>query len=207
MVKMYIDLSKGKEMNRYHELKAVIQKIYSDGIVNDSELGCLNQLSRDAEDGYYIAADRLHAMSPSNPEYEQLNSLVTHLRNCWKLMDYATTHGKSNNKAQKKAENDKKMQEQIDAKKSLSLNKKTQMEKIPLDLNLSMSEMLLLISLKTPDLRRKANLEYISQAVAEMLPERRQEMENRINRTMTAMQKERLDEMQMNRLMGLELTR
>lgn len=205
MSEIYFDLSKGKEMNRYHELKAIVQRIYSDGVVNDKELGCLTQLSRDAEDGYYVAAERLHGMSSDHPEYAQLNSLVSHLRNCWKLMDYVTMHGKNNNKLHKKIEKEKQIQKENKAKEVLPLDIKEKKE--PLDLNLSMAEMLLLLSLRTPELRRVANYEYIAQAVAEMLPDRRKEMESRVNRTMDAMKRERLNEMQMNRFMGLELTR
>lgn len=203
MPEMYVDLSRGKEMNRYHELKAIVQRIYADGIVSDRELGCLDQLSHDAEDGYYVAADRLHDMSPNDPQYAQLESLVSHLRACWKLMDYAATHGHTNNEAQKSAE----LRKQNTAAQALSLDTREKAEKEQLDLNLSMNEMLLLLSLRTPELRREANREFIADAVRHMLPERRQEMESRITRTMAAMEKERLNEMQMNRLMGLELTR
>ncbi len=199
MSELYVDLSKAQGMNRYHELTGIINRVYTDGLVSDMELKSLEKLERDAEDGYYLAADMLHAMDPKDPKYPEVKYLVSYLRNCWRLMDYAATHAKRDNQ-------NTKAPTPPDKTPAKAVLPKEQPKK-PLDLNLSMEEMYFVLSLRTPEMRREANREMIAKKVKDMDPHRQADLKSRIVRTMAAMEKERLTEMQMTHLMGFEMSR
>lgn len=182
------------EVKRYNDLQSFVAKVYADGIVSPDEMKDLTVLKQDTLAEYQVVNEMLEKVDRSSSLYDRLKTLQLHLRRGWQLLDYATDRATSYNE----------MSNEDKIKKNARQNTH---QILDLGQDLTMVQMALLIeSLTGPEKARVAE-ERLKKELSELTPENKQRVTKRVANTLTHMEKEQMNEMQLNRMLGLERSR
>lgn len=182
------------EVKRYNDLQSFVAKVYADGIVNESEMSELTTLKQDALAEYQVVNDMLEKTDRNSPLYDRLKNLQLHLRRGWQLLDYATDRAHSYNEMSAEERTRK------DARQH-------QHQPLEIGAGLTMAQTALLLeSLAGPEKARVAESR-LKQELKELPAVRKSAVAERVVLTLSHMEKEQMNEIQLNRLLGLERTR
>lgn len=185
------------EVSRYNDLRDFVAHVYADGVVSDEESQKMRELQENALETWQVVSSMLNEMSPNDKGYDRLKELQVHLRRGWQLLSYANNKANSYNK----------MNEQERAKEVARMHQK---QELCLDKkSMSMAEMALILSVINPQNRAEViEAEMAKEAKGHTLSAARSiQLRERVVQTLLSMEQTHLDEMQMNKMLGLSYTR
>jgi len=174
----------------YRDLKTWIDGFYQDGKIESKELSDMKMARGDILLDYQIAQDLIAKMDENSPQYAAAKQLMTHLYNCYLLIDNAVDKGAIFNSL-----ND----EQKVRRDARSRNK----EKLDLNLDNAL-ELELMNSLKSKNARISAEQVFHHLAMKEINPVRKAQLQARVVEAIQYMQQEQKNALQLNRVLGLQ---
>lgn len=176
----------------YQDLKTWIEGFYQDGKIDAKELSHMKMARSDILLDYQIAQDLIAKMDSNSPQYMAAKQLMTHLYNCYLLIDNAADKGaiynSLNNEQKMRRESRPRHKEVLDLKLGNGL------------------EFDLLNSLKTKNARISAEEAFYHLAMKEINPERKAQLQMRVVEAIKYMQQEQKNALQLNKVLGLQRT-
>lgn len=174
----------------YRDLKAWVDGFYQDGKIEAKELADMKMARSDILLDYQIAQDLIAKMDAHSPQYAAAKQLMTHLYNCYLLIDNAADKGAIFNSLS---------DEQKVRREARPRNKET------LDLNLDNAlELELMNALKSKNARMSAEEVFHHLAMKEINPARKAQLQARVVEAIQYMQQEQKNVLQLNKVLGLQ---
>lgn len=181
------------EMARYNTLIEFIKGIYADHVITPAEQLDMENKCDDILYEYQMAANMLEKLPENDPQKQALTELTAHLQRCYFLLDFARDKGRIYNAMTLE-------------EKQAGINRSQKKEMLEIS-NLSLKEMSLMLSLKNPKVRQEILINEAAKAAEKLPAEKRRELEAYVRQTLEAMRRTRMNEAQMNRMLGFDRER